>query len=431
MEAADLWGVLVQLLPEGRRQVQRDVDRGSGRQYPLRQRVAVAPAQAWITTAILAAATAPVPSGSPPASMSSLDSGWLFQSLISWITGHRLHHKERTGEDNDHDHDSPSGEPEAHGSNGRQGGRRGPDGRLRRMWQRRASRLAVGVVAAAVALTAAAVALAQGIGQFRDVPGNHYARDSVEWAIQNNITYGCRDGTYFCPERTVTRAESVTFLHRYHNNVIRQLENRIRALESGSVQGSNPNTGFGSEPTSTTTTAPLRKYTTRGNQGTVRSFTLVPGTYDAVFTLEAVKAATAHDEPRNDTTADCQAGTRSRSEAVTRIQVEYRDRSSSVWKTHAVSALLLKDANSSGDTDNLPAAGFLVSTTPDVGVHEVIVEDVPGRLPPSGSLRVSAYMADNTIDRGRSPGTCDTDEDPDRTTHYVFDWGLVLTEKRD
>lgn len=107
MEAADLWGVLVQLLPEGRRQVQRDVDRGSGRQYPLRQRVAVAPAQAWITTAILAAATAPVPSGSPPASMSSLDSGWLFQSLISWITGHRLHHKERTGEDNDHDHDSP------------------------------------------------------------------------------------------------------------------------------------------------------------------------------------------------------------------------------------------------------------------------------------------------------------------------------------
>ena len=317
----------------------------------------------------------------------------------------------------------PSGEPEAHGSNGR----------LRRVWQRRASRLAVGMVAAAVALTAAAVALAQGTGQFRDVPGNHYARDSVEWAIQNNITYGCRDGTYFCPERTVNRAESVTFLHRYHNNVIRQLENRIRALESGSVQGSNSNTGFGNEPTSTTTTAPLRKYTTRGNQGTVRSFTLVPGTYDAVFTLEAVKAATAHDEPSNDTTIPCQlnAGTRSSSEAVTLIQVEYRDRSSSVWKTHAVSALLLVDANSSGDTDNLPAAGFLVSTTPAGGGHEVIVEDVPGRFPPSGSLRVSAYMADNTINRGRSPGICDTDEDPDRTTHYVFDWGLVLTEKRD
>ena len=69
-----------------------------------------------------------------------------------------------------------SNEPEAHGPDGRQGGRRGRPGRLQRVWKRRASRLAVGVVAAAVALTAAAVAFAQGIGQFRDVPANHYAR---------------------------------------------------------------------------------------------------------------------------------------------------------------------------------------------------------------------------------------------------------------
>ena len=49
-----------------------------------------------------------------------------------------------------------SGEPEAHGSDGRQSGRRGRDGRLRRVWQRRASRLAVGMAAAAIALTATA-----------------------------------------------------------------------------------------------------------------------------------------------------------------------------------------------------------------------------------------------------------------------------------
>ena len=84
----------------------------------------------------------------------------------------------------------PSGEPEAHGSDGRQGGRRGRDGRLRRVWERRTSRLAVGVAAAAVALTVAAVALAQGIGTFRDVPDNHYARDAVQWAVQNGITVG-------------------------------------------------------------------------------------------------------------------------------------------------------------------------------------------------------------------------------------------------
>ena len=334
----------------------------------------------------------------------------------------------------------PSGEPEAHGSDGSQGGRRGRDGRLRRVWERRASRLAVGVVAAAVALTAAAVALAQGIGTFRDVPDNHYAGDAVQWAVQNRITYGCRDGTYFCPERTVNRAESVTFLHRYNNNVVSPLESRVRALEGRPSTGSG--TGFRNQPPSTTTTAPPRKYTTRGNQNTVRSFTLVSGTYDAVFTLEAVKAAIAHDEPRNerstDNGGDCQAeltdqdlAVEATFEDVVLIQVEYRDRSSGVWKTHAVSALQLTGENTSTNTTMLPSAASLVSTIPDSAGIPVIVEDVPGRLPVSGSLRVSAYMADNTIDRGGNDEPCDTDTDRDRTTNYAFDWGLVLTERVD
>ena len=330
----------------------------------------------------------------------------------------------------------PSGEPGAHGS---EGGRRGRDGRLRRVWQRRASRLAVVMAVAAVALTGAALALAQGIGTFRDIPDNHYARDSVQWAVQNGITVGCRDGTYFCPERTVNRAESVTFLHRYNNNVVGPLANRVRALESGTIATPTGNTGFGNQPPSTTTTAPPRKYTTRGNQNTVRSFTLVPGEYDAVFTLEAVKAADDHDEPSSDLSDTCQAGTGSRpsNENVILIQVEYRDRSSSAWKTHAVSELRLPPTgegtpNAVGNTINLPAAGFLVSTTPAEGGHDVIVEDVPGRLPPSGSLRVSAYMDDNAIERTSGNNTpCDTDTDNDRTTKYAFDWGLVLTEKVD
>ena len=291
----------------------------------------------------------------------------------------------------------PSGEPEAQGS----------DGRLRRMWQRRGSRLAVGVVAAAVALTVAAVALAQGVGQFRDVPANHYARDAVEWAVQNDITYGCRDGTYFCPERTVNRAESVTFLHRYHNNVIRQLENRIRALESGSGQGSNPNTGFGND--TTPTTVPLRTFTTRGTQHQARSFNLPAGVYEAVFTLEATKAATAHNQ---DTDADL--------EPVTLIQVEYREGSSSAWKTYAVSTLNL--GGTGGGT--LPTAAALFQQAPASGTVDVEIANVPGRLPTSGQIRVSAYMADDTI----TPN--DADGDPDRTTRYDFTWGIILTEKR-
>ena len=336
----------------------------------------------------------------------------------------------------------PSGEPGADGSDGRQGGRRGRDGRLRRVWERRVSRLAVGVAAAAVALTAAAVALGQGIGTFRDIPDNHYARDSVQWAVQNGITVGCRDGTYFCPERTVNRAESVTFLHRYHNNVVSRVENRVRALEGRTgTPGTPGGSGFENQPPSTTTTAPPRKYTTRGNQTTVRSFTLVAGTYDAVFTLEAVKAAIDHDEPGTPRTTnrptDCQdldpdqslPATGGTFEDVLHIQVEYRDRNSSVWRTHAVSGLKLDTDNASGATTGLPTAGFLVTTRPALGGIPIIVEDVPGRLPLSGSLRVSAYMADNTIDRGGNT-PCDVDRDPDRTTKYDFSWGLVLTEKR-
>ena len=302
----------------------------------------------------------------------------------------------------------PSGEPEAHGSDGRQGGRRGRDGRLRRVWERRASRLAVGVAAAAVALTVAAVALAQGIGTFRDVPDNHYARDAVQWAVQNGITVGCRDGTYYCPERTVNRAESVTFLHRYQNNVISRLEDRVRALEGRSVQGPttplDPNAGFGNQPTATT--VPLRKFTTRGTQHQTRSFNLPAGTYEAVFTLEAAKEARDHNQDTDVTT-----------EPVILIQVEYRENSSSAWKTYAVSTLMLE-----GGT--LPTATDLFRQRPDTGTVDVEIANVPGRLPTSGQIRVSAYMVDDSI----TP--IDDDTDNDRTTKYDFSWGIILTEKR-
>ncbi len=298
----------------------------------------------------------------------------------------------------------PSGEPGADGSDGRQGGRRGRDGRLRRVWERRVSRLAVGVAAAAVALTAAAVALAQGVGTFRDVPDNHYAHDAVQWAVQNSITFGCRDGTYFCPERTVNRAESVTFLHRYNNNVISRLESRIRALESGSVRTPDSNAGFGNQPTPTT--VPLRQFTTRGTQHQTRSFNLPAGVYEAVFTLEATKAAADHNQ---DTDADA--------EPVTLIQVEYRENSSSAWKTYAVSTLRLADAT-------LPVTATLFRQAPATGTVDVEIANVPGRLPTSGQIRVSAYMADDTI----TPE--DADSDLDRTTRYDFSWGIILTEKR-
>ena len=98
---------------------------------------------------------------------------------------------------------------------------------------------------------------------------------------------------------------------------------------------------------------------------------------------------------------------------MTLIRVEYRDRSSSVWKTHAVSGLMLPAAS-------LPSATSLLSEVPASNADPIVVqvENVPGRLPPSGYLRVSAYT-DAT-----SPA------ESNRTTNYKFDWGIVLTEIR-
>ena len=68
-----------------------------------------------------------------------------------------------------------------------------------------------------VALLAIAGTAAAQTGQrFDDVPTDAYYHDAVNWAVDAGITTGCGDGTNFCPDRTLTRAETVTFLHRYH-----------------------------------------------------------------------------------------------------------------------------------------------------------------------------------------------------------------------
>ena len=53
---------------------------------------------------------------------------------------------------------------------------------------------------------------------FDDVPRGHYAHDAIEWAVENEITRGCgARPVNFCPDGTLTRAEIVTFLKRYHD----------------------------------------------------------------------------------------------------------------------------------------------------------------------------------------------------------------------
>ena len=46
---------------------------------------------------------------------------------------------------------------------------------------------------------------------FKDVPDDACYADAVAWAVEEEITQGTGNGV-FSPERTVTRAETVTFL---------------------------------------------------------------------------------------------------------------------------------------------------------------------------------------------------------------------------
>ena len=78
--------------------------------------------------------------------------------------------------------------------------------------------LAIAAVTAVVASMAIVGTVAAQPGQrFFDVPRTHYAYQSIEWAVTNQITRGCGDGRNFCPDNTLNRAEMVTFLKRYHD----------------------------------------------------------------------------------------------------------------------------------------------------------------------------------------------------------------------
>ena len=59
----------------------------------------------------------------------------------------------------------------------------------------------------------------RGSDKFTDIPAGHWADEAIGWAVDNGITTGTSDTT-FSPEDTLTRAEMVTFLYRYHRNVL-------------------------------------------------------------------------------------------------------------------------------------------------------------------------------------------------------------------
>ena len=129
--------------------------------------------------------------------------------------------------------------------------------------------LAVAAVTAVVASMAIVGTVAAQPGQrFADVPRTHYAYESIEWAVTNEITQGCGDGRNFCPADTLNRAQMVTFLKRYHDKF------------HGTSTGSG-GTGDNGDP---------EEYTLSGFGTDEESVRLSAGRYRVSFALE-------HDNP--------------------------------------------------------------------------------------------------------------------------------------
>ena len=76
-------------------------------------------------------------------------------------------------------------------------------------------------LALALVLAVLLPATAYATHTFSDVEDGRFYTEPVAWAAENGITSG-RTPTIFDPHAAVTRAEVVTFLHRYDNNIVGQ-----------------------------------------------------------------------------------------------------------------------------------------------------------------------------------------------------------------
>jgi hypothetical protein len=85
------------------------------------------------------------------------------------------------------------------------------------------TKLALAVLVAAMMVPATALATQA----FEDVPDGKFYAEPVAWALEHEITTGKAAG-YFAPDDAVTRGETVTFLKRYHDNVVEPTVDDLR-----------------------------------------------------------------------------------------------------------------------------------------------------------------------------------------------------------
>ena len=94
------------------------------------------------------------------------------------------------------------------------------------------------VVGASLATAEAPTPL--GSDRFEDVPEGHWADAAIGWAVDAGITSGTSDTT-FTPNGTLTRAQMVTFLHRYHQQTQEHMHDDIPNHEHEHIHDDIPN----------------------------------------------------------------------------------------------------------------------------------------------------------------------------------------------
>ena len=89
---------------------------------------------------------------------------------------------------------------------------------------------------------------ATGANPFTDVQADAYYYDAVLWAVEKGITSGT-SATTFAPDATVTRGQTVTFLHRANGSrqfpaaarsMMWQQTLTIQQLSSGQLRKASP-----------------------------------------------------------------------------------------------------------------------------------------------------------------------------------------------
>ena len=88
------------------------------------------------------------------------------------------------------------------------------------------------------ALSVAVPATALATHTFADVSDENVHAPGIEWVAESGVTAGCGDGTTYCPEDPVTRAQMATFMHRLSGNAD-GVEPSVAAASSRSADSLN------------------------------------------------------------------------------------------------------------------------------------------------------------------------------------------------